>query len=180
MKAALDQVRANDEGVPIAFGQHFPSLDLIGDYYLMRPGVLSDVNWDVQLALTIPIFQGGVIQSQVRQAQSVSRQYDRLLSQARRTAEQEVRTFYDAVTADSQQLFKLKELVVVSKENADTEVKYYRNGLVTNLDVLTAITTYQDAQRQLDHQNYTVKMDTVKLKAATGQRPEIVVTHPKQ
>lgn len=178
VKAALENAKANEEGIPIAFGQHFPSLDLIGNYYFMRPGVLSTVNWDVQIALTVPLFQGGVVQSQVRQAQSVSRQYDLQLSQARRTAEQEVRTFFDAVSADSKQLFKLKELVVVSKQNAETEVKYYRNGLVTNLDVLTAITTYQDAQRLMDRQNYTVKMDTVKLKAATGQRPEIVVTHP--
>ncbi len=170
---AVLNAQASHEGVAIAWGQHLPSVDLIGDYYPARSGALQDVNWDVQLALTLPIFQGGVVQSQVRQARSVSSQSSLILSQARRTAEQEIRIFYDNLVADRRQLFKLSELVKVSKENADTEVKYYRNGLVTNLEVLQAITTYQDAQRLLDHQKYKVKMDATKLAAATGQRPEI-------
>jgi len=176
---AIANVQANDEGVPIAWGQHLPNADLIGDFYAARPGTLSDVNWDVQFTLSIPIFQGGVVQSQVRQAQSVARQYNLLLSQTRRTAEQEIRTFYDSLVADQKQLAALTELVEVSKKNSETEIQYYRKGLVTNLDVLTAITTYQDAQRQMDHQRYTVKLDTVKLQAATGQRKEINVKDKK-
>lgn len=176
VKVALANAQANEEGITMAFGQHYPSLDLLGNYYLTRPGTtLSDVNWDVQLALSIPIFQGGVIQSQVRQAQSVSKQYDLLLSQARRAAEEEVRLFYNAVSTDAKQVAKLSELVEISKQNAETEVKYYRNGLVTNLDVFQALTTYQEAQRQLDRQNFTAKLDTVKLQAATGQRAEVNV-----
>jgi outer membrane protein len=75
--------------------------------------------------------------------------------------------------SDQKNFQKLSELVEVAKENSDTEVEYYRNGLVTNLDVLQAITTYQDAQRQLDHQRYIVKLDRVKLEAASGMKPEI-------
>ncbi len=179
IKAALENLSANHEFIPISWGAHLPSLDLIGNYYLVRPGVLKDVNWDVQVALTFPLFQGGIVQSQVRQAESVVRQYDLVLSQTRRVAEQEIRVFYNSVLADSKQFSKLKELVSVAKQNAETEVKYYRNGLVTNLDVLNAMTTYQDAQRQMDRQSYAFKLDTVKLKAATGQRPEIGVTHPQ-
>jgi outer membrane protein len=175
VKSAIENVNAYAEGVPIAWGQHLPNADVIGDYYLQRPGVLSDVNWDVKLVLSLPIFSGGVVQSQVRQANSVARQYISTLSQTRRTAEQEIRTFYDTLSADTNQLQKLAELVEVSKENSETEVKYYRNGLVTNLDVLTAITTYQDAKRQLDHQKYTVRLDSVKLQASIGQRKELDV-----
>ena len=175
VKLAVANAQASEEGVPIAFGQHFPSVDLIGNYYFDRPGVLNDVHWDLSLALTLPIFQGGVIQSQVRQAQSVARQYNLLHSQTLRLAEQEVRTFYDAVDADGKQVSKLKNLVEIAKKNADTEVKYYRNGLVTNLDVFQAITTHQEAKRQLDHQTYMMKLDYVKLQAATGLRPEMMI-----
>lgn len=179
VQEAMENVKVNDEGVPIAWGAHLPSIDLIGDYYTMRPGALSDVNWDAQLALTVPIFQGGVVQSQVRQAESVARQYSLLLSQTRRTAEEEIRTFYDSLIADRKQMNKLESLVVISKKNSETEIKYYRNGLVTNLDVLQAITTYQDAQRQLDHQRYQVQLDRVKLQAATGERSEVYVPSKK-
>lgn len=175
VKNAIENVKAYEEGVPIARGQHLPSVDLLGDYYAARPGYLSGVNWDVELAVSLPIFQGGAIQSQVRQAESVARQYDLVLSAARRTAEEEVRTFYDAVVSDQKQTVKLEDLVKWSKKNYEAEERDYRNGLVTNLDVLQAITTYQDAQRQLDREKFQVKLDGVKLQAATEQRPEVVV-----
>ncbi len=175
VQTALATAQAQEEGVPFAFGSELPSVNLVGDYYLLRPpGALSDVNWDFSLQLSVPIFQGGVLQSQVRQAQSVARQYSLLLSQTRRTAEKEVRTFFDTLVADQKQMLKLGELVHISKKNYETEIQYYRNGLVTNLDVFQAIATYQDAQRQLDHQRETVKLDSAKLQAATGERPEIM------
>lgn len=174
VKIALANVKANDEGVPIAWGAHLPSLDLLGDYYFERPGtVYQGVNWDASLAITIPIFQGGVIQSQVRQAQSVARQYHLQLSYTRRNAEQEIRTFYDTLVMDREAYDKLTELVEVAKKTYETDVKYYRNGLVTNLQVLTDMATYEGALQQLGHQRFMVQLDTVKLQAATGDRPEI-------
>lgn len=175
VKLAAGNVKAYDEGVPIAFGAHLPSIDLLGNYYITRPGALTDVRWDLALVLTLPIFQGGLVQSQVRQAQAVARQYGLLLSQARRVGELEVRTFYDLLESDQKQLVKLGELVNHSKMNFETTTQYYRNGLVTNLDVLQAMTTYQDAQRKLDRQRYSTHLDTAKLQAATGQRPELNV-----
>lgn len=172
---AKANVKAYEEGIPISFGQHLPSADLLGNYYFARPGALSEVNWDISLVLTIPIFQGGIIQSQVRQAESVVRQYQLNLSQARRLGEQEIRSFHDQVLADLKQVKKLEELVEISKKNYETEVQYFRNGLVTNLDVLNATNTYRDARRQLDRQLETSQLDFSKLQAATGEREEIHV-----
>jgi outer membrane protein len=180
VKSAVESVQANEEGLPIAWGGHLPNVDLLGNYYFFRPGAaLSSVNWDASINLTIPIFQGGIVQSQVRQAQSVARQYHVQLSQTRRLAEQEVKTFYDAVIADRQQVMKLTDLTEVSKKNFETETQYYRNGLVTNLDVLTSMTTYRDAVRQLDHTRYQFQVDGVKLQAATGLRSEVNEEIPK-
>jgi len=121
----------------------------------------------------VPIFQGGVIQSQVRQAHSANRQSQLLLSQTRRAAEQEIRTLHNQLHADLKKLLKLEDLVDASKNNYETQLRYYRNGLVTNLDVLQSMTTFEDAQRLRDHQKYLIKLDSVKLQAATGERPEI-------
>lgn len=176
---AISNVKANDEGIALAAGNHLPSVDLIGDYYFFRPGALSNVSWDAQVALTIPLFQGGIVQSQVRQAESVARQYSLLLSQTKRLAEREIRTYYDSVEADRKQALKLTHLAQISKKNYETEINYYRRGLVTNLDVLQAVNTYQDAVRQLDHVRYQFQSDGVKLEAAAGQRTEINIKTPK-
>jgi outer membrane protein len=179
VQTAVSNVKAYEEGVPIAFGAHLPSADLLANYYFFRPGALTSVTWDVQLAITVPIFQGNVVQSQVRQAESVARQYSLVLSQTRRLAEQEIRSFYDAMEADRKQSAKLSELVENSKKNYETQISYYRNGLVTNLDVLQAVVTYQDSVRQLNHARYQLRLDSAKLQAATGQRSETRIQVPK-
>jgi outer membrane protein len=173
VQVAISGLKANSEGIPIARGGHLPSVDLLGNYYFTRPGALSDVSWDVSLAITLPIFNGGAIQSQVRQAESVERQYSLLLSQARRTAEQEIRTFHDAWIGDQRQLAKLTETAALGKANYEAQLKDYRHGLVTNLDVLQAVTTYMDAARGRDHETYQVKLDGIKLSASVGARPEL-------
>lgn len=173
IQSAKANVQANEDNISIASGGHLPSADVLGNYYVARPGVLSSVNWDVQVALTVPIFQGGLIESQVRQAESIARQYGLILSQARRTAEREVRVFFDIYNADLKQYQKLVELVEISKKNYEAETRFYRNGLVTNLDVLQATKVHQDAKRQLDRGRQILQLDAVKLQAATGQRKEV-------
>jgi outer membrane protein len=178
VQSALASAQAYEEGISVAFGNHLPTVNLTADYFLTRPGALKDVNWDAQVLLTMPIFQGGVVQSQVRAAHSVARQYSALLSQTRRQAVQEVRTFYAQLSADQKQVKRLEELVNISKENFETEIKYFKNGLVTNLEVLQSMTTYEDATRLLDHQRFSVQLDRAKLEAATGLRDEINIPPP--
>ena len=176
VKSAMAGAQASNEGVPIAKGGHWPSLDLLGNSYFDRPGQPSnESDWDVQLVLTVPLFEGGIVQSQVRQAKSVAHQSELVLSQTRRLAEQEIRTLHSLYSADQKQVAKLDETVGWSKKNYEAELRDYRNGLVTNLDVLQAINTYQDSQRLLDRQRFNVRLDGVKLQAATGQRPEVNV-----
>ena len=174
IKSALAGAQASNEGIPMAKGGHWPSLDLVGNSYFDRPGQPSnESDWDVQLVLQIPLFEGGIVQSQVRQAKSVARQSELILSQSRRLAEEEIRTLYALFSGDQKQVGKLEETVSWSKKNYEAQLRDYRNGLVTNLDVLQAITTYQDSQRLLDRQRYNVHLDGVKLQAATAQRPEV-------
>lgn len=173
VRLALSNADGIQEGVGIAKGFHLPSVDFIGNYYVTRPGALSDVNWDFQLALTIPIYQGGSVSSQVRQANSAVRQADLSVLQARRQGEQEIRNFFNTVISDREQLKKLKDLVSLSGENLKEEVAEYRNGLVTNLEVLQATTVHQEAQRQFEHLLCIAQGDLAKLRAASGQVKEL-------
>ncbi len=92
----------------MARGAHLPSLDLNANRYLERSGSLENVDWDVQLALTIPLYAGGSVQSRVREAQSQSTQAELGVSQAQRQAEQEIRSFHQTVVLDRSQLDALE------------------------------------------------------------------------
>jgi outer membrane protein len=168
--AARSRAEAASDAVWVATGAVLPSVDLIGDYYMKRSGVLDNVHWDAQLALTIPIFTGGQTFSRIREARSVRRQSDQGLSLARRGAETEIRVLYDRLQADRGQVEALARAVELAQQSYDRQVEEYRQGLVNNLDVLTALNTLQGMRQALDRARYLVHTDMAQLEAASGLR----------
>lgn len=171
VKAARQRLTAAQENIAVTRGARRPSLDLNANRYLERRGSLEDVDWDVQLALTVPLYAGGSLQSRVREALSQSTQAELELSQARRQAEQEIRATYQAVLFDRSQLEALEKATEAARKNYEAQRRDYRYGLVTNLDVLQALTAFQENLRALDRARYTAKLDYLKLEAAAARRP---------
>jgi outer membrane protein len=169
--AASRGVEAAGEGIAVARGAHLPSVDAQGNYYLKRTGVLSDAKWDVALTATLPIFSGGVIQSQVREARSVQAQAELGRERAKRLAEQEIRTYYETLQASRLQLAALERAAELSTRNYDEQSREYRLGLVTNLNVLAALTSSQEILRALDRARRTTRLDLLRLEAAAALRP---------
>jgi outer membrane protein len=161
-------VEQAEENVTIARGGHLPTLSAAGDYYLQRPGFLSNVNWDAQVILTIPIFQGGIVQSQVRQAASLRKQNELTLSKARRLAQQQLTSYYSIYEADLLQIQKQQLATELAKKNYQVELRDYRFGLVTNIEVLQVLTTWQEGQRLLDKNLFQAKIDYLTLRAAAA------------
>lgn len=171
--AAQQRLIAASEGIAIARGEHYPSLDLNANYYLERPGYLDNSKWDVQLALTIPLYAGGSVQSKVREAGSVRNQAELTQSQVLRLADQEIRSFYQSVDANLTQLQALSKATAAAKKSYQAQVRDYRLGLVTNLDVLTALTEYQQNQRTLDHTVFTASSNYLQLLVAAARLPSL-------
>jgi outer membrane protein len=171
VKAAQQRRAAAQENVTVARGAHLPSLDLNANRYLERSGSLENVDWDVQLALTIPLYAGGGVQSRVREALSQSNQAELGVSQVRRQAEQEIRSVYQGVVLDRSQLDALEKATDTAQKNYETQRRDYRLGLVTNLDVLQAQTAFQENQRALDRVRYNAKLNWLRLQAAAVRRP---------
>jgi outer membrane protein len=167
--------QAAEEGVNIAWEGNLPTLSLNGDYYFATPqGYENGSKWDFQLTLTIPIFSGGVIQSQVRTAASQERQSELTLSLNKRTIDQNIRTIYASAVSDRAQFKALKLAKEVSYKDYEAEKRDYRLGLVANIDVLQALTTFQEAERAMDVARYTAMYDYGRLQAETGKVTGIV------
>lgn len=171
VKAAQQRLTAAQENISVARGARQPSLDLNANRYLERKGSLENVDWDVQLALTIPLYSGGIRQSQVREAVSLSTQAELGASQVRRQAEQEIRSLHQSVVYDRSRLAALEKATEAARKNYEVQRRDYRLGLVTNLDVLQALNVFQDNQRALHRTRYTAKLDYLRLEAAAVRRP---------
>ena len=72
---------------------------------------------------------------------------------------------------DKSQLEALEKATESARKNYEAQRRDYRLGLVTNLDVLQAMTAFQHNQQALDRARYTTKLDYLKLQAAAVRRP---------
>ena len=171
VSASRQRLSAAQENTKVARGAHLPSLDLNANRYLERTGNLKDSTWDVGIALTVPIYAGGLLQSKVSEAVSQLTQAELNASQASRQAEQEIRSIYQSVVFDRSQLDALEKATESARKNYEAQRRDYRLGLVTNLDVLQALTAFQENQRALDRARYTSKLDYLKLQAAAVRQP---------
>ena len=169
--AGRQRLSAARENTKVARGAHLPSLDLNANSYLERTGNLRGSTWDVGIALTVPIYAGGLLQSKVSEAVSQRTQAELSASQVSRQAEQEIRSIYQSVVFDRSQLDALEKATESARKNYEAQRRDYRLGLVTNLDVLQALTAFQENQRALDRARYTSKLDYLKLQAAAVRRP---------
>ena len=173
VKAAQRRQTAAQENISVARGEHLPSLDLNANRYLERTGSLENVEWDVQLALTVPLYAGGSVQSRVREAQSQREQAELAVTRAHRLADQEIRSFHQTVALDRSRLDALEKATDAAKSNYETQRRDYRLGLVTNLDVLQALSAYLENQQALDRVRYNVKFNYLRLQAAAVRRPNV-------
>lgn len=159
------------EQVRIARAGHFPSLDLEGNYYFLRPGVLQDVEWDVGVVLTIPLFEGGRVNSQVRQAASVKTQQNLLQERLLRQARADVQSNYEYFVTQRQRLRILDTTVKLSRDNYLRQQRNYRQGLKSYLEVIQFEREYWDIQRNLDNTLYETKLAWIRLLRSVGERP---------
>lgn len=175
MKASKMMASAADEEVAIAKGAHWPTIDLTGNYYFTRPeGFSEDLDWDVQLRATLPLFEGGVTQSKVRMAVLQRSEKDLAANQMRRKAEAEIKSLFDALRMRVDQLKALKLASDLSEKNYQLLLRDSRRGLARSLDVQMGLTEYRLAKRNYDQARYQTRLERIRLDLASAQIPSIL------
>lgn len=177
--AARQQLEAVRCNVGLASGGHWPSLDLNGNYYLSRTNPDQNPVWDAQIAMTLPIFMGGTVVSKTREAESQVRQSELALSRLQRAAAEDIRSQYRLLQSDISQWRILDEALQLAQKNYQAVLRDYNLGLVTILDVLQTLTSYQDTLRSVDHLRYAIQNDFERLEALTAQRPALTPEETK-
>lgn len=167
------QYEAADKGVSIAKGAHLPTVDLTGNYYFKRFGFFNNIPWDVGISLSLPILNGGILSSRVEEASSLRMQAELELRRAKRAALQEIQSLYATFKADLDQMTELNSARDLTEKNFVQQNREYRNGLVSNLEVLQALTAFEESKRALDRARFQSKIDYLKLEAAAGTLPEL-------
>lgn len=169
VEAARRELEAARLGVGMRSRQRWPAVSAGGNYYLKRPGtILRSVRWDASITGTLPLYWGGSISAQTREAEAVLRSSELEVSAAERRAELEVRTAHEELSSGVSIVRALENALALAEANAKAQAADYRNGLVTNLDVLNSLNAAQDIRVRLQRAREQAAFARVKLEVAAG------------
>jgi outer membrane protein len=160
---------------------HRPTVDAFATYSDSgsgsTSGVLGGTGTDsnskvVGVQLAIPIYQGGIVNSRVREAVANEDKARQDLDGARRTAELTARQTYLGVTSGIAQVRALEAALVSSQSSLDSTRLGQEVGVRTQIDVLNAQQQLSQTKRDLAQAKYNYIFALLRLKSAAGQLTE--------
>ena len=122
----------------------------------------------IGLSFSLPLYQGGMVNSQVKQAQYNFVGASEQLESAHRSVVQTVRSSFNNVNASISSINAYKQAVVSAQSSLDAMEAGYSVGTRTIVDVLDATTTLYNAKQQLSNARYNYLINELNIKSALG------------
>ena len=122
----------------------------------------------IGLSFSLPLYQGGQVNSQVKQAQYNFVGASEQLESAHRSVVQTVRSSFNNVNASISTINAYKQAVVSAQSSLDAMEAGYSVGTRTIVDVLDATTTLYNAKQQLSSARYNYLINQLNIKSALG------------
>jgi len=182
LQARLNQDLAREQ-IRLAQDGHLPTLSLNASSSLSNTSYSgsgtsgaaasqysdSDVGQNkIGLSFSLPIYQGGQVNSQVKQAQYNFVGASEQLESAHRSVVQTVRSSFNNVNASVSSINAYKQAVVSAQSSLDASEAGYSVGTRTIVDVLDATTTLYNAKQQLSNARYNYLINQLNIKQALG------------
>src|SRR5690606_19985223 len=126
------------------------------------------VDSSIGLVLSVPIYSGGGVSSQVTEKVQLEQKARKDYEAARRQAVQSARQYYTGVVAGLARIRALEAGEKSSRAAVQANQTGYEIGVRINLDVLNAQQQLYATQRDLAQARYRTLLDGLRLKAAGG------------
>lgn len=165
---AVEAARAN---IKANFSNHLPTLNAIGDYtHASGPNtVVSETRIaTVGLQLTVPIYQGGLINSQTRQAQDDFQTASANMQAAYYNTIVTTQQQYNTILSAIDQIHADQQAVSSAKASLDNTEESFKVGKSNMNDVLIQQQSYYQATLSYSEDKNNYILDTLQLKQAAG------------
>jgi outer membrane protein len=178
------------ENVSAARGGHFPSLDLVasryrnssgGDYINANGTPYGSTSLDqyqnvVGIQFSIPIYSGGMVSSQVRQAVYQHRAAKERLERVARQTEHDARDAYLGVLSEISHVKALRRAVESNATALNATESGYEAGTRTAVEVLDSRRLWIQARTDYSRSRYDYMNNVIKLQQAAGTLSEQTLT----
>ena len=171
--AAREAVNSARKQIQIARSGHMPTVDAQAYYAESRSGgggffgSATDIR-AMELQLNVPIYSGGLTQSQTRQAGYQLEQAQRNFDLTQRTVVENTRSLYSALNTDVARVKARQKGIDSSQSALDATQTGYEVGTRNIVDVLLAQQRLYAAQFQYASARYQYIKDTLRLKEVVG------------
>ncbi len=146
-----------------------PTVDIDTNYYVQRTGFSKGTDWDVTLSINVPIFEGTETLGRSKEYALKAHESKLLYDRARRVAPYDIRDAYIKLKSAIAVYEWLAKAFDTAKLNYQLQRKDYQRSLVSNLDVLAAIQTLEEAQRNYIKAMYAAKRLYWRLRVAAAE-----------
>ena len=170
------------ENVSSARGGHYPSLDLVASGYKVSTDgnsinndgtpygsqTLDQTQRTIGLQLTFPLYSGGMVSSQVRQAVYQHRAAKERVERVARQTEHDARDAYLGVLSEISRVKALRRAVESNATALNATEAGYEAGTRTAVDVLESRRLWIQAQTDYSRSRYDYMINVLKLQQAAG------------
>jgi len=167
--AAEQQVRAAELQKKAAEAERLPSIGVSGDYGAI--GTHPDnafSTWTVSAGLKVPIFQGGKIEADIRQADAVLKQRRAQRDDLKGRIEQDVADAALDVAAAGEQVEVAKTTLDYAQQTLTQSQDRFSAGVTNNIEVIQAQEALANANQQYIGSLYSHNIAKVLLARAVG------------
>ncbi len=164
-----------EKAVAIAYARHYPTVNLNATYGSNTNSSAFQTNADrgtLGLALNLPIFSGGLTQSQVRQAAATHQQTLSQLEGSKRSIERQTRDAYQGVISGIASVKANQQAVKSNQTALESSQVGLQVGTRTEVDVLNTLRNLYIAQRTYYQSRYDYLISVLTLKQQAGRLTE--------
>ena len=168
-------------------GGHLPTLDAVASYNetAQAVGIQGGSGFDqttkfIGLQLALPLYQGGLTNSKVREALANQEKARQDLENTKRTVALNTRSAFLGTTNGVAQIKALQTALVSSQSSVDSTKLGQEVGVRTQVDVLNATQQLISTRRDYAQAIYSYVINVLKLKSAAGTLTEDDLAHANQ
>ncbi len=185
IQALVARVSAADKEISKAQSGHSPVLDGIVQWNDSGNENVTRLNsrfvtTSLGVQLVVPIFQGGYVSSQVRQAVADKTRMEEVLEATRRDLNLRVHKEHRGVTEGVLKVLALEQAARSAAQLVQSTTKSKLAGVRTTLDILNAEQQLAAAQRDLVQARYLYLMARLRLASLVGKSPLEAITEVAQ
>jgi len=149
MSIAASKVKYAQYRLSQANRERLPKLDFYGDYgqSAVEPNKYAHSAAEIAVNMHLPIFEGGAIEGEIRQQQSLKAQAQTLYNDMQTQVEEDVRLALQTLTTQTAQVKAAGEALRLSSQEVVLAKDQYTNGVGNNIAVVDAQATLENSRQ---------------------------------